>query len=316
MDAVLWRPTGDRTRLDEFTDSVREAGGPAFDSYEDLWRWSVDDLEAFWSAVWRFVDIPADGDPSTVLASDSMPGAEWFPDVRLNYAEAMLRMPGRADDDVVVIARSQSRDEVRITAAELRDQVARARRGLVRFGVGPGDRVAAYAPEHPRDAGADAGHGQPGGRVQLVRTGVRRAERHRPLAADRAEAAPRGRRLPVRREGDQPPRRGGGHPGPAPERPHRRLAAVPGRPRDLHRRRQDLGRPRLCATREAGAAGVRAGALRQRRSTCCSRPAPPACRSRSCTATAASRSSTSRRWACRATSGPTTASSGFPPPAG
>jgi acetoacetyl-CoA synthetase len=114
-----------------------------------MWRWSVDDLGAFWSAVWTYIDVPADGDATTVLANDAMPGAVWFPDVRLNYAEAMLQMPGRADDDVVVIARSQSRDEVRITAAELRDQVARARAGLVRFGVGPGDRVAAYAPNVP-----------------------------------------------------------------------------------------------------------------------------------------------------------------------
>ena len=149
MGEVLWRPPGTRTRLDDFADSVRDGGGPTFDSYEEMWRWSVDDLESFWSAVWTFFDLPSDGDPSPALASDAMPGAVWFPGVRLNYAEAMLRMPGRADDDVVVVARSQSREEVRITAAELRDQVARARAGLVRFGVGPGDRVAAYAPNIP-----------------------------------------------------------------------------------------------------------------------------------------------------------------------
>ena len=146
---VLWRPSGDRTRLDDFADAVRTSGGPDAASYEELWRWSVDDLERFWQALWAFVDVPADGDSVPAVADDSMPGAVWFPGVRLNYAEAMLRMPGRADDDVVVIARSQSRDEVRLTAAELRDQVARARAGLIRFGVGPGDRVAAYAPNIP-----------------------------------------------------------------------------------------------------------------------------------------------------------------------
>ena len=55
---VLWRPSGARTRLDEFTDAVRDGGGPGFDSYEELWRWSVDDLDAFWSAVWGFFDVP------------------------------------------------------------------------------------------------------------------------------------------------------------------------------------------------------------------------------------------------------------------
>ena len=146
---VLWRPRGTRTRLDDFADDVRAVGGPVSDDYESLWRWSVDDLDGFWSAVWRHFDVPADGDPAPALADASMPGAVWFPNLRLNYAEAMLRLPGRADDDVVVLARSQSRDDVRLTARELRDQVARARAGLKRLGVGRGDRVAAYAPNVP-----------------------------------------------------------------------------------------------------------------------------------------------------------------------
>ncbi|TCI96829.1 acetoacetate--CoA ligase [Aeromicrobium sp. IC_218] len=148
MSEVLWRPSGRRTRLDDFRDELA-CLGHRFDDYESLWRWSVDDLDAFWLAVWRFVDIPSDAGPTVALADDAMPGARWFPEVRLSYAEAMLRLPGRADDDVVVVGRSQSRDDVRLTAAELRDQVARARAGLVRAGVGRGDRVAAYAPNVP-----------------------------------------------------------------------------------------------------------------------------------------------------------------------
>lgn len=120
-----------------------------FADYDELWTWSVEQPAEFWSALWREFDVPSDGDPTTALADASMPGAVWFPDVRLNYAEVMLRMPGRADDDIVVVGASQSRDDVRLTARELRDQVARARAGLVRAGVGPGDRVAAYAPNIP-----------------------------------------------------------------------------------------------------------------------------------------------------------------------
>ena len=100
-----------------------------FADYDELWAWSVDEPDEFWRAVWQEFDVPSDGDPTIALADASMPGAVWFPDVRLNYAEAMLRMPGRADDDVVVVAASQSRDDVRLTARELRDQVARARAG-------------------------------------------------------------------------------------------------------------------------------------------------------------------------------------------
>ena len=86
MGEVLWSPSGARTRLDEFADSVRDNGGPGFDSYEEMWRWSVDDLESFWSAVWTFFDVPSDGDPAPALASDAMPGAACPP---------YRKMPGR-----------------------------------------------------------------------------------------------------------------------------------------------------------------------------------------------------------------------------
>ena len=147
---LLWKPAPDlRCRLTGFTDQVTAEGGPRFDSYDDVWQWSTTDPDAFWLSVWRHFEIPTDVEPTVALADDSMPGAVWFPEVRLNYAEAMLRLPGRADDDVVVIARSQTRDEITLTAAGLRDLVARVRAGLVRAGVGPGDRVAAYSPNIP-----------------------------------------------------------------------------------------------------------------------------------------------------------------------
>lgn len=149
---VLWtQPPRERSRLDDFTDQLSAAGVPGFSDYEDLWRWSVRNLNEFWLHVWRYFDIPSDphSGPNVALAKDVMPGAEWFPDVRLNYAEAMLRMPGRDDNDVVIISRSQTRGESRITAEGLRDLVARTRVGLERAGVEAGDRVAAYSPNIP-----------------------------------------------------------------------------------------------------------------------------------------------------------------------
>ena len=150
---ILWRPDPGRpSRLARFTDEVMLSTGRPLADYEDLWAWSVADPNAFWLAVWHWFDPPAaapTGGPTVALATDAMPGAVWFPAVRLNYAEVMLRMPGRADDDVVVVARSQTREEVRLTALELRDLVARVRTGLIASGVGPGDRVAAYAPNIP-----------------------------------------------------------------------------------------------------------------------------------------------------------------------
>ena len=147
---VLWTPPAhQQTRIGEFLDWLKTDSDLTFDDYEDLWRWSTTDLNGFWLAVWRFFGIPCDAEPAVALADASMPGAKWFPEARLNYAEAMLRMPGRADDDIVILARSQSRDEIALTAAGLRDQVARVRTGLLNAGVTQGDRVAAYSPNIP-----------------------------------------------------------------------------------------------------------------------------------------------------------------------
>ncbi len=114
-----------------------------FDDYEDLQRWSVTDLEAFWTAVADFYGLELDAE--RVLGAREMPGAEWFPGATLNYAEHMLH----DSDDAAVIARSQSREPFEWTFRELRERVAGARGELQRLGVGNGDRVAAYLPNLP-----------------------------------------------------------------------------------------------------------------------------------------------------------------------
>ena len=152
MSDVLWVPPADArvtTRIGQFLAQVERDTGRRFSDYSELWQWSVEDLEGFWRAVLRHFDVPYDGDATAVLPDSRMPGARWFPDIRLNYAETMLAMPGRADEDVMVLGRSQSGPPQDLTAAELRDQVARARAGLVRLGVQRGDRVAAYLPNVP-----------------------------------------------------------------------------------------------------------------------------------------------------------------------
>lgn len=147
MTDILWHPRLDgSSRLEDFVAWVRERGVEVGADYADVWEWSVTDPNAFWSLLWRWSGLPGEGSPDRALVDASMPGAVWFPDLALNYAEAMLRLAGRADDDVVVVSASQTRPDVTLTAAELRDQVARARTGLLRAGVGPRDRVAAYSP--------------------------------------------------------------------------------------------------------------------------------------------------------------------------
>lgn len=149
-DDILWQPPLDANpRIEDYLAWLSNAEGPTFTEYEDLWEWSVTELDSFWLSVWRYFEIPSDHEPTVALAERSMPGARWFPEVRMNYAEALLRMPGRAGHDVVVVARSQSRADVQLTATELRDQVARARAALIKAGIADGDRVAAYTPNVP-----------------------------------------------------------------------------------------------------------------------------------------------------------------------
>lgn len=148
---VLWRPPPDvleTTEIGRYLRWLRENRTLGFEGYDELWRWSVGDLEAFWRSVWDFYGVRAHTPPERVLASREMPGARWFPGARLNYAERILA-PAGDDGEVAIFAHSQTRAPSELTFGELREQVARARAGLLRLGVGPGDRVVAYLPNIP-----------------------------------------------------------------------------------------------------------------------------------------------------------------------
>jgi acetoacetyl-CoA synthetase len=142
---VLWTPDPDHHgRLAEFTEWVREHRGVDASDYAALHAWSVDDLEGFWSAVAEFFGVRFHEQPRAVLGRTEMPGTEWFPGATLNYAEHALA-PG-ADADAAVVFVREDGLEREVTRGELRDLVGRARAGLVRAGVGRGDRVVALAP--------------------------------------------------------------------------------------------------------------------------------------------------------------------------
>jgi acetoacetyl-CoA synthetase len=143
---LLRPPAPDGSEIARFLDWLRRERGLAFDTYDELHRWSVEDLEGFWSAVAEFYAVRFATPPERVLGRREMPGAEWFPGATLNYAEHAV---GGPDDEVAVLAYSQTRDRVELTWEQLRDQVARARAELARLGVGRGDRVVAYLPNIP-----------------------------------------------------------------------------------------------------------------------------------------------------------------------
>jgi acetoacetyl-CoA synthetase len=151
LGEVMWSPPADvrqTTRMGHFLDFVRDTRGRDLDGYDELFAWSVSDLEGFWGALWDFFGVRAHAPYERVLGSREMPRAEWFSGARLNYAEHML---GTEEDTgaVAVVAHSQTRAPFELTFGDLREQVARARTGLQRLGVGPGDRVAAYLPNIP-----------------------------------------------------------------------------------------------------------------------------------------------------------------------
>jgi acetoacetyl-CoA synthetase len=152
----LWEPSAEqleRSEMSRFMSWVGERRGAPFAGYEELWRWSVGDIEGFWSAIWEFCGVRASRPYERVLDSHRMPGAHWFAGAELNYAENLLRGAGAAgaerSDRVAVVHASELRDDGQLTWGELQAQVASAAAGLRALGVRRGDRVVAYMPNIP-----------------------------------------------------------------------------------------------------------------------------------------------------------------------
>ncbi len=149
MSEPLWTPSPERadsTRMAAFHRLANASYGAAADTPEDLWRWSVTDKDAFWGAVWDFHGIIGHRGEPVLLDADRMPGARWFPDARLNFAENLLR---RRDDRVAMIFRCEDRIRREVTWRELYDTTSRIAAALRAAGIRPGDRVAAYIPNVP-----------------------------------------------------------------------------------------------------------------------------------------------------------------------
>jgi acetoacetyl-CoA synthetase len=151
MTDVLWRPDDQRIRDAALTRFAEVIGRPGA-TYEQLWRWSVSDLEQFWAQAARFLGIRWHAAPSAVLGARGMPGTRWFPGGRLSFAEQVLA--DRDPDAVAVRFRSEAADDGAWTWSDLHRETSRIRQGLVVQGVGAGDRVAAYLPNIPQTLAA------------------------------------------------------------------------------------------------------------------------------------------------------------------
>ena len=147
---LLWTPGPERVRLANVTalaDWLARERGRQFEDYRALWRWSVEDLEGFWQALWDYFGIESSAPHTRVLGRRSMPGAEWFPGARLNYAQHVLRRE-RAGGDVLLHL-SETRPLAALPWATLGSQVRALAAELRALGIKPGDRVVAWMPNIP-----------------------------------------------------------------------------------------------------------------------------------------------------------------------
>lgn len=155
---LMWTPSRSRvegSRMRDFQRWVAEHRGVRTTSYAELHTWSVEDLEGFWGAVWEYFDVVASVPPElsrrgAVLADDTMPGASWFPGVKLNYAENILRHAAARPDATALVGEHEGLPATTLSWGELEAQVAALAARLRELGVEPGDTVAAVLPHIPQ----------------------------------------------------------------------------------------------------------------------------------------------------------------------
>ncbi|MEO9101627.1 MAG: acetoacetate--CoA ligase [Burkholderiaceae bacterium] len=138
-------------QIRRYQDWLAGQRGLNFDSYDALWQWSVTDPGAFWHSIWDYFDLQSPLPVSVALADARMPGASWFPGVRLNYAQRVFQhvAPAHAAGLPAVVSRNERGLHRELSWPELRGQVASLALHLRAHGVQPGDRVVAYLPNVP-----------------------------------------------------------------------------------------------------------------------------------------------------------------------
>ena len=150
----MWRPSKARieaSNLTAFMARVEADWGVVCRDYGELHRWSIEEMERFWASVWRFCGVIGDLNATPVVVdADKMPGARFFPEARVNFAENLLRRrgPAGAPGDALVFW-GEDKVKRRLSHDELHDRVARLTAALQDLGVGPGDRIAGFMPNMP-----------------------------------------------------------------------------------------------------------------------------------------------------------------------
>lgn len=147
--SVLWRPSKsfvESSNLHRLADVVREQYATSIDSYAELWEWSIEHDEEFWSMLFSYFSIPHSGELSPVRVGD-MPRTRWFPRVELNYVEHILA--NARDEQSAIIYKTEQTSTKHLTWKEVKMKVAVVQQYLLACGLEPGDRVAAFLPNIP-----------------------------------------------------------------------------------------------------------------------------------------------------------------------
>ncbi len=147
LGQTLWHPCAERVEnasMTRFMAWVNREFEQELRNYPDLWHWSIDDIQRFWQSIARYYHVLQSEDYETVLADPAMPGADWFPQSKVNFAAYLLAQG--EPENIAVYADSEAAGEKQLSWAELRQQVVALATTLRQAGVGPGDHVCAYLP--------------------------------------------------------------------------------------------------------------------------------------------------------------------------
>ena len=147
---LLWTPTKtskEETNITNFINWLEHHKSLQFNDYQELWQWSVDEIEDFWESCLEYFEVDYSGTYSSVIDTYDMPGGRWFSGIKLNYAEHIFRH--RNEDNPAIIFKSESTVSTSISWQQLAEKVAAFQEFLVGQGIKEGDRVAAYLPNIP-----------------------------------------------------------------------------------------------------------------------------------------------------------------------
>ena len=150
MSKLLWQPTEEKirnTNMYRFMNVINDKYNQNFKEYAPLYEWSVENIPEFWETMWEFADIICSKSYHQVIDDVSkMPGACWFSGAQLNFAENLLRY---RDSRTALIFKGEGQESIKMSYAELYDEVAGLAKALKETGVETGDRVVGFIPNMP-----------------------------------------------------------------------------------------------------------------------------------------------------------------------